>query len=100
MEQARSERLLNHRESSVKILSSEAASIRRDQALRTEAIQTITQPGLRLAFEIPFGTFAAKTFSPDGTGRRRRRCSRLAEGRGGFLPTHTSMGSSVRAVNP
>jgi serine/threonine protein kinase/WD40 repeat protein len=66
MEQARSERLLNHPQASAKLLS-EAASIRRDKALRTEAIQTITQPGVSLVFETPFGTFAAKSFSPDGT---------------------------------
>jgi WD40 repeat protein/tRNA A-37 threonylcarbamoyl transferase component Bud32 len=65
LEQARAERLLNHREQSMALLR-QAAEIERDAVLRAEAIQTLTQPGLRHIFDVPFGSFAVRRFSPDG----------------------------------
>ncbi|MCC7373033.1 MAG: protein kinase [Verrucomicrobiales bacterium] len=64
-EQARAERALGHRQNALNFLG-EAAAMKPDADLRDEAIQTLSEPGLRLAFEIPFGSIATTGFSPDG----------------------------------
>jgi Protein kinase domain/WD40-like Beta Propeller Repeat len=65
LEQARSERLAGNRERSLEILA-EAARQRVTPALRQEAIQTLTSPGVRLLHEIPVGHVTYMHFSPDG----------------------------------
>ncbi len=66
IEQARSERLVNHRSRSLELIA-EAAHMKRDTNLQAEAIQTIAQPGLRPVLKLPLGTVLLKRFSPDGT---------------------------------
>lgn len=76
IEQARAERLLGHRETALQRIA-DAAAIKRTDALRTEAIQIIAQPGLRPAFDAPMGAVAVSRFSADGR--------LLAVGGGGFV---------------
>jgi WD40 repeat protein len=64
-EQARAERLSGNRQRSLDVIA-EAARMRSTMDLRQEAIQTITNPGIRLLHQIPVGYVNSMKFSSDG----------------------------------
>jgi WD40 repeat protein len=64
-EEARAARLAGERHESLTALA-EAARMKATDALRTEAILTLTTPGVQQLFEIPFGNVDSARFSPAG----------------------------------
>ena len=63
---ARAERLTHNRAGSLDAIA-EAARIRENAHLRNEAVQTLTQAGVRLERRVPFGDEAWFALSADGT---------------------------------
>ncbi len=66
LEQARAERLAGRRWESWEAIG-KAAVIKRNDSLRQEAIQTISEPGVRLLHSIPFGNVSNLSFNAGGT---------------------------------